>query len=97
MILQEPILKSFSTKNQQKTFLIALKFAYFEILKDVLKMKPILLLDDIFDKLDESRVTQIIDLVNDDNFGQLFISDTHADRTEAIVKEIHQTYKLFKL
>jgi len=58
---------------------------------------PILLLDDIFDKLDESRVAQIISMVNDDHFGQLFISDTHPERTEAVVKEIHQSYKIFKL
>ena len=73
------------------------KLAQFDFIKAQSNATPILLLDDIFDKLDESRVTQIIDLVNDDNFGQLFISDTHADRTEAIVKEIHQTYKFFKL
>jgi len=54
-------------------------------------------LDDIFDKLDEQRVAQIMSLVNNDDFGQLFISDTHVDRTEAIVKEIHQSYEIFKL
>ena len=58
---------------------------------------PILLLDDIFDKLDESRVAQIIQLVDDKHFGQLFISDTHAERTENVVKQIHQSYKVFKL
>ena len=58
---------------------------------------PILILDDIFDKLDEHRVSHIITLVNDENFGQIFISDTHADRTESVVKKIHQSYKIFKL
>ena len=58
---------------------------------------PILLLDDIFDKLDENRVAHIISLVEDENFGQIFISDTHAERTENIIKEIHQTYKIFPL
>ncbi|MEE3146443.1 MAG: DNA replication/repair protein RecF [Bacteroidota bacterium] len=90
-------IKKFGSQGQQKSYLIALKLAQFDFIKAQTNTTPILLLDDIFDKLDESRVTQIIDLVNDDNFGQLFISDTHADRTEAIVKEIHQTYKLFKL
>ena len=90
-------IKKFGSQGQQKSYLIALKLAQFDFIKAQSNTTPILLLDDIFDKLDESRVTQIIDLVNDDNFGQLFISDTHADRTEAIVKEIHQTYKLFKL
>ncbi|MCK5401668.1 MAG: DNA replication and repair protein RecF, partial [Flavobacteriaceae bacterium] len=60
-------------------------------------VNPILLLDDIFDKLDEERVAQIITLVDDENFGQLFISDTHPDRTEAAIKNVHQTYQIFKL
>ena len=90
-------IKKFGSQGQQKSYLIALKLAQFDFIKSQSHTTPLLLLDDIFDKLDESRVTQIIDLVNDDNFGQLFISDTHADRTEAIIKEIHQTYKLFKL
>ena len=52
---------------------------------------------DIFDKLDENRVSHIVGLVKDDNFGQIFISDTHADRTENVVKNIHQSYKIFTL
>ncbi len=56
-----------------------------------------MLLDDIFDKLDEKRVSQIIALVNDGNFGQLFISDTHADRTEKVIKKTKQSYKMFVL
>jgi DNA replication and repair protein RecF len=56
-----------------------------------------LLLDDIFDKLDETRVAQIIKLVNDENFWQIFISDTHAERTENAVKQVHQSYEIFKL
>ena len=58
---------------------------------------PILLLDDIFDKLDESRVSQLISLVNDAIFGQIFISDTHPERTESVVKSIHQSYQVFTL
>ncbi|MBD3660693.1 MAG: DNA replication and repair protein RecF, partial [Arenibacter algicola] len=58
---------------------------------------PLLLLDDIFDKLDENRVAKIINLVDEENFGQIFLSDTHADRTEEVVKKIHQSYKIFKL
>ena len=95
-IADHPV-KKFGSQGQQKSYLIALKLAQFDFIKAQSNTTPLLLLDDIFDKLDESRVTQIIDLVNDENFGQLFISDTHADRTEAIIKEIHQSYKLFKL
>ena len=89
--------KKFGSQGQQKSFLIALKLAQFEFIKNLAQKKPILLLDDIFDKLDDNRVAQIVDLVNQDNFGQLFISDTHKDRTEDVVKKTNQSYKIFKL
>ena len=54
-------------------------------------------MDDIFDKLDENRVEQIITLVDNEDFGQLFISDTHAERTESVIKKVHQTYKMIHL
>ena len=60
-------------------------------------MSPILLLDDIFDKLDKQRVSQIISLVNKENFGQIFISDTNPERKEEAVKRVHKSYNLFKL
>lgn len=90
-------IKKFGSQGQQKSFLIALKFAQFQFIKEQSKTTPILLLDDIFDKLDENRVAHIVILVNNENFGQIFISDTHAERTENVVKQIHQSYKLFKL
>tara|TARA_R110002012_G_scaffold319389_2_gene539700 strand:- start:90788 stop:91867 length:1080 start_codon:yes stop_codon:yes gene_type:complete len=95
-IAEHPI-KKFGSQGQQKSFLIALKLAQFDFIKSRSHVNPILLLDDIFDKLDEQRVSQIIKLVDDENFGQLFISDTHADRTEAVVKQVHQSYEIFKL
>jgi DNA replication and repair protein RecF len=90
-------IKKFGSQGQQKSYLIALKLAQFDFLKQLSKVNPILLLDDIFDKLDENRVEQIITLVENENFGQLFITDTHAGRTEAIVKKVHQSYKMFPL
>lgn len=90
-------IKKFGSQGQQKSFLIALKFAQFHFIKEQAKTTPILLLDDIFDKLDEYRVSQIVGLVDDEQFGQIFISDTHAERTENIIKNIHQSYKIFKL
>ncbi|MCB0398856.1 MAG: DNA replication and repair protein RecF [Winogradskyella sp.] len=90
-------IKKFGSQGQQKSFLIALKLAQFDFIKQQSGVSPILLLDDIFDKLDENRVAQIISLVDNEHFGQIFISDTHADRTESIVKQIHQSYKIFKL
>lgn len=88
-------IKKFGSQGQQKSFLIALKLAQFEFVKKQSGEKPILLFDDIFDKLDETRVSQIVSMVNNDEFGQLFISDTHAERTETIVKQTHQSYKIF--
>ncbi|MEJ6675465.1 MAG: DNA replication/repair protein RecF [Polaribacter sp.] len=90
-------IKKFGSQGQQKSYLIALKFAQFEFIKQQSNLVPILLLDDIFDKLDESRVLQIINLVNDDEFGQIFITDTHSERTENIVKQSNKPYKIFKL
>ena len=90
-------IKKFGSQGQQKSFLIALKLAQFEFLKKQSGVKPLLLFDDIFDKLDESRVAKIIEMVNSETFGQLFISDTHPERTEKIVKSTHQSYKIFNL
>ena len=90
-------IKRFGSQGQQKSFLIALKLAQFDFVKKRSGQKPILLFDDIFDKLDEERVGKIVEMVNNDDFGQLFISDTHPERTEAIVKSTHQTYKIFTL
>lgn len=95
--IEEHPIKKFGSQGQQKSFLIALKLAQFDFIKNQSGVNPILLLDDIFDKLDENRVAQIIKLVDDENFGQLFISDTHADRTENAVKQVHQSYEIFKL
>ena len=90
-------IKKFGSQGQQKSFLIALKLAQFEFVKNQSNTLPILLFDDIFDKLDAYRVQQIINMVNDDVFGQIFISDTHPERTEDIMKQTHKTYKLFSL
>ena len=90
-------IKKYGSQGQQKSFLIALKLAQFDFLKNESGVLPILLLDDVFDKLDEQRVGQIITLVDTENFGQIFISDTHPDRTENAIKQVHQSYKMFDL
>ncbi len=90
-------MKKFGSQGQQKSYLIALKFAQFEFIKEQSQLTPILLLDDIFDKLDESRVSHIVDLVNNDEFGQIFITDTHSDRTENVVKQSNKPYQIFEL
>jgi DNA replication and repair protein RecF len=90
-------IKKFGSQGQQKTFLIALKLAQFDVIRDQMNVLPILLLDDIFDKLDDYRVMQIINLVNDDSFGQLFVTDTNKERTENIIKQTAQSYSMFSL
>ena len=90
-------IKKFGSQGQQKSYLIALKLAQFEFIKQQSNIIPILLFDDIFDKLDENRVLQLIELVNNDEFGQIFITDTHSERTENIVKQSNKPYKIFKL
>ena len=95
--IEQYSIKKFGSQGQQKSFLIALKLAQFDFIKSHSGVNPILLLDDIFDKLDEQRVVQIITLVENENFGQLFITDTHPERTEQIIKNTHQTYQIFNL
>jgi len=95
-ILNYPV-KKFGSQGQQKSYLIALKLAKLDVIKNALGMTPLLLLDDIFDKLDESRVEQLIKLVNEERFGQIFITDTHPERTESIVKKISSESKIFRL
>ena len=88
-------IKKFGSQGQQKTFQIALKLAQFEFLKQKSGVKPILLFDDIFDKLDDTRVQKIVSMVNTDTFGQIFMTDTNSERTENIVKSTHQSYSMF--
>ena len=90
-------IKKFGSQGQQKSYLVALKLAQFDFTKQQSGQTPILLLDDIFDKLDEQRVSKIIDLVNKDAFGQIFISDTHRERTENVVKKAEQSYRMIEL
>jgi DNA replication and repair protein RecF len=90
-------IKKFGSQGQQKSFLIALKLAQFEFIKKQSGVLPVLLFDDIFDKLDETRVAKIVQMIDDKVFGQIFISDTHPERTEAIVKATHQSYTIFNL
>jgi DNA replication and repair protein RecF len=89
--------KRFASQGQQKSFLIALKLAQFEFIREIKGVKPILLLDDIFDKLDDSRVTRLMELVSRDSFGQLFISDTHPQRVRKIFHDIGIPVRVFEV
>jgi DNA replication and repair protein RecF len=90
--LDDYLIKNVGSQGQQKTFLIALKLAQFDFMKEKCGFQPLLLLDDIFDKLDAKRVQQIIKLVATNNFGQIFITDTNPDRIHSILNEIAIPY-----
>ena len=84
------------SQGQQKTFVIALKLAQFDFLKrSSSKTTPLLLLDDIFDKLDANRVEQIIKLVSGNQFGQIFITDTNRDHLDQMFTDVPFDHKLF--
>ena len=90
-------IKKIGSQGQQKSFLVSLKLAQINRIKELTGKSPILLLDDIFDKLDDTRVSQLIELVNKENFGQIFITDTHKERTENVVRRIHEESKIFEI
>lgn len=89
--------KKFGSQGQQKTFVIAIKLAQFEYTRQQKGFKPILLFDDIFDKLDDDRVKQIVHLVNENNFGQVFITDTQKQRVENIFLQAEIDHKIFSV
>ncbi|WP_415327807.1 DNA replication/repair protein RecF [Chryseobacterium sp. MMS23-Vi53] len=91
------LIKKIGSQGQQKSFLISLKLAQMSLVKELTNKTPILLLDDIFDKLDDHRVAQLIELVNQENFGQIFITDTHRERTESVVKKINEESIIFEI
>ena len=88
-------IKKFGSQGQQKSFVIALKLAQFRIFTQLKKQKPILLLDDIFDKLDDQRIAKLMRLVADHQFGQIFLSDARPERSKAILAGIHADKKFF--
>ncbi|MBW6500558.1 MAG: DNA replication/repair protein RecF [Bacteroidales bacterium] len=89
--------KLLGSQGQQKSYLVALKLAKFDYIKRKAGFSPILLLDDIFDKFDAIRVEQIIRLVGNHRFGQIFITDTHQSRLQDILKNLDVDFKLFRI
>ena len=89
--------KNYASQGQQKSYTIAMKLAQFEYIKQYTNINPILLLDDIFDKLDELRVENLINLVSNDNFGQVFVTDTHLERFNEIMRDVKSDMKVFKI
>ena len=97
MLLGDFPIKREGSQGQNKTYLVALKLAQFDFLKRTGTTVPLLLLDDIFDKLDASRVEQIIKLVAGDNFGQIFITDTNREHLDRILHKVGSDYKMFRV
>ena len=95
--LGEHPIKRVGSQGQQKSFLIALKLAQFEITKRHLGMPPLLLLDDIFDKLDEGRVANLLSLVHTEEFGQIFITDTHPERMLELSENLKLNHSTFEI
>lgn len=96
-ILNGMPLKKCGSQGQQKSFLISLKLAQFEIMQQLHGVAPILLLDDVFDKLDIQRVEFLLSLVSNDNFGQIFISDSNKIRMQSIVERFTDECKTFEV
>jgi DNA replication and repair protein RecF len=90
-------LKKFGSQGQQKTYVIALKLAQFQFIREIKGFDPILLFDDIFDKLDPLRVEQLIRMVSGTGYGQIFITDTHTERLENILQKVPGHSRIFDI
>ena len=89
--------KKFGSQGQQKSFLIALKLAQFQLLAQEKKTSPLLLLDDIFDKLDDRRIEKLLQRVQNQDFGQLFITDARPERTKSLLGGLGLVAKYFEI
>jgi DNA replication and repair protein RecF len=90
-------LKKFGSQGQQKTYLLALKLAQAELISSISNLKAIILLDDIYDKLDGKRMEQLLSIVGSGDFGQIFITDTDLERIPTILKQESINFKSFKI
>lgn len=88
-------IKKTGSQGQKKNFLIAMKLAEFRFLKKNMKTTPILLLDDMFDKLDSQRIENIINIISGNDFGQIFITETNIDRLSELMEKTGSNYKIF--
>ena len=88
-------LRKYGSQGQQKSFLIALKLAQYAVVAEARGEKPVLLFDDLFDKLDAGRVEQLLALVADEAFGQIFITDCNPTRLRTILDRAATPYALF--
>lgn len=97
MLLEGYPIKKVGSQGQNKTFFVSLKLAQFRFLREASHQTPILLLDDIFDRLDASRVEEIVKLVSSPEFGQIFISDTNRESLDEILSTTNHDYHIYKV
>jgi DNA replication and repair protein RecF len=90
-------IRKLGSQGQMKTYLVSLKLAQFDFVKEISGLKPILLLDDIFDKLDQFRVEQIVKVVAGEQFGQIFLTDTNREHLDSIIKKMDADFRIFKV
>lgn len=95
--LNDMPLKKFGSQGQQKSFIFALKLAQFDYLMETKKEKPLLLIDDIFEKLDKVRLAKLLTLIAQGHFGQIFISDTQADRLHQVIEKLQTPVSYFEI
>lgn len=91
------LIKKFGSQGQQKSLLISLKLAQFEFVKSHLGITPLLLLDDIFDKLDDERIAQLMAIIGSDDFGQVFVTDAREERTRSLLEGKFDPMKIFRV
>jgi DNA replication and repair protein RecF len=96
-LINQNELSKFGSQGQQKSFLTSLKLAEFEILTQHKGFKPLLLLDDIFDKLDDLRISKLMKMIKDGMFGQLFITDARKGQCESILHSEDVDYQAFEV
>ncbi|NLZ95098.1 MAG: DNA replication and repair protein RecF, partial [Bacteroidales bacterium] len=97
MLINEYPIKKDGSQGQKKTFFVSLKLAQYHFLSRKSNTMPLLVLDDIFDKLDETRVKEIIQLVSEPDFGQIFISDTNRQSLDRILHPFDDNYHLYSV
>ncbi|NQU53281.1 MAG: DNA replication/repair protein RecF [Bacteroidetes bacterium] len=90
-------IKKMGSQGQKKTYLVALKLAQFDFVKEISGIKPILLLDDIFDKLDHQRVEKIVKVVSGEQFGQIFLTDTNREHLDSIIERMSADFRIFNV
>jgi DNA replication and repair protein RecF len=89
-------LRKFGSQGQQKSFVIALRLAQFKLLSEEKEVKPILLLDDIFDKLDDRRIQKLLEMINGGSFGQVFLTDARPERTAQLLIDMQVEIRYFR-